>query len=91
MTNQILPADKKFRKQVVITFCIALPICLGILFCFWLYLHQLVSVKDTPKLIAKVHLMTYWFAFINIIVSVLLSVYFVLLAVKTFKFNMFPN
>jgi hypothetical protein len=90
MNNTIVPADKKFRKQVVITLVIALPVCMGIFYGFKLYFLQFSSGPDVTLLIHRVQSMIFWIWIANGVISAWLSTRLVLWAVKTFQFNQFP-
>jgi hypothetical protein len=90
MSNGIITADKKFRKQVVVTLAIALPVCVGVFFAFKLYFHKVPAGSSAAGLIDRVQWIIFWISIVNGVISAWLSTRLIFISIKTFKFNQFP-
>jgi len=90
MADPVLPADQKFRKKVIITLFIALPVGIGLLYGFWIYFHHVSTDTNIPRLITRMQTLIFWIAVVNVFVSSFLCLYLVFMSMKTFKFKMFP-
>ena len=65
MSDTIIPADKKFRKQVLLTLAIALPVCVGVFYGFKLYFYKLSTGSDAAGFIDQVQSVIFWISVVN--------------------------
>jgi hypothetical protein len=90
MSDMILTADKKFRKQIIITLAIALPVCVAIFYDFRFYILKIPNGSDAAWLIKQVKSIIIWVSIANGAVSAWLSTRLILMAIHTFKSRRFP-
>lgn len=90
MSDLILPADKKFKKQVIITLLITLPCCFVMFYLFSEYILYLLNSYNGIILITKINHLLFWIAIAIAVISSSLATYLILRAVKIFKSKQFP-
>jgi hypothetical protein len=90
MNDTIIAADKKFRRQIIITLAVALPVCLGIFYGFKLYFLKIPAGSDVTWLIKKVNKVILWVWVANGAISAWLSTRLAIMSMNTFKSQRFP-
>jgi len=91
MTISIFPADKKFRKQVIITTIICLPLCVIVYYLVSEYFRFNLQLNDPKTATHRAKNLIFYVAIINGAISSLLAAYLVLISFKIFRHNQFPT
>jgi len=90
MTDQFLPANKKYKKQVILTIIIALPVAVASFYLHTNYMHTMSSELSRTDFIEKLKVINFWILIMNAIISIGVSAYLLSLATKIIKYEMYP-
>ncbi|MBF0119395.1 MAG: hypothetical protein HQK79_11210 [Desulfobacterales bacterium] len=88
--EEIIRADKNLQKKFIVIMLSIVFICSYIIYNINSYLQNILLFKTPEIAIIQIKNILVILSVINAIISLGFAVYFILLSIKTFKFNRFP-